>query len=293
MRITALAALTTTALICTAAPAPAASQVSAADRAAITRAIDAALTSGDIKQVCAAYTPTMFRRLYGSTKPCRTTGTRVTGGAPIQVAVYSVSVAGKNATAKVTVQGGDGGTGTFDLTKSTHWQVSLIHANYWRSAFAHVYGPHYKSQGAKLDPFDNKAYRACGLKALLNRSDKEFLTLFYGYRLGHNTAFGKAFSTCAKKAPGGKSPFRVLYETSLRKGMKKGGASSDFQSCVITKMRSAVPAATLINTMMDGTESAAWQKLNKELDTWGAACGRGGGSGKIRAPRGIVRPPVR
>jgi hypothetical protein len=291
MRVAATAVLTVTALTCTAAPGVAMAEVSAADRAAITKVIKVAVATTDPAKACTAYTPALYRAMFATKKPCSAAKRQQTPELAVSIAVYSIKVSGKKATAKITVQGGDNGTGTWELARSGKtWQVSLIRADYWRSAFSHAFGPKYKSPKPDVDPFVNDAYRACGLKELLNRSDKGVIGFVYEFRAARNSTIGKAFSACTKKAPGGKSPFRTLFEKGFKQGAAQAGAPPEFAACVLTKMRSSVSEAMLINTVEDGSKSAAWAKLNKQLQTWGRACGKAGAAGKIRAPQGIVRP---
>src|SRR4051812_5007951 len=146
MRVATTAVLTITALTTATAPALATTEVSAADRAAITKVINVAVATTDPAKACTAYTPAFYRAMFATKKSCSAAKHKNTPDAAISIAVYSIKVSGKKATAKITVQGGDNGTGTWELVRSGKtWQVSLIRADYWRSAFGHAFGPKYKS----------------------------------------------------------------------------------------------------------------------------------------------------
>jgi hypothetical protein len=289
MRVATTAVLTITALTCTAGPALATTEVSAADRAAITKAINTAERNADPATRCGALSASLIKSLYGTKSRCVIEEQEdAPSDLPKSVSISTLSVSGNKATVRITEHGGAGASGTWQLTRSgSTWQVSAMEADYFRSALRNVFGPKYKSAGATIDPLDNKAYRACGVAGLLNRSDKAFLALMKEIETSHYAVFGKVFSACTAKAPGRKSPFRTVFEYALREGAK--GAPAGLADCVVTKLRSTISEATLINEYMDSAGSAGNNKLIQAIHTAAGACNKSGGSGRLR-PKGIVRP---
>jgi hypothetical protein len=290
MRIAVTASLTTAALVCTSGSALAAPEVSAKDKAAIIKVINTADRNADSAKRCGALSSSLIKAMFGSKKQCLISQ-QGDSETPTSVKVSSISVSGNKAKAKLSERGGSESSGTWEFSRSGGtWHVSLMKADYFRSGLRVGFGPKYKSDGPETDPFDSKAYRACGLKALLERSDKKFLALIYESESSHNKVFGQVFSACSSKAPGGKSPFRKVFETVLKQEDDAQGIPADLTSCVITKLRSAVSEPTLINALMDGVGSTGYNKFGQTISTVSNACNKGGASGQVRAPKGIRAP---
>jgi hypothetical protein len=285
MRLATTAALTAAALVATSGAAVAAPDVSATDRAAITKVIKTLESTADSATICALLTSSLIKKEFGSRKQCEAQP----HGTATSFRVSGISVSGDSATAKITEHGDDAATGTWHFRRSSStWKLSLVEADYYRSGFRSSFGSKYKSAGATIDPLDNKKYRACGLAGLLDRSDKAFLALVYELGTSRNKTFGQVFSRCSSKAPGGKSPFRKVFEYELRAGAK--GAPAGVADCVVSKLRATISEPTLINEYMDSAGSLGNEKLYQAISTAGSACNKSGGSSGIHAPKNIVRP---
>jgi hypothetical protein len=158
MRLAVTTVLTITALTCTGGPALATADTSAADKAAITKVINAAERSTDPNKSCAVFTSTLIKKMYSSKQYCLNAHATYDPASdlPKSITVSSISVSG------------------------------------------------------------SKAYRLCGLKGLLDRSDKTFFAFEKEIATANNKVFGKTLYACTSKAPGGKSPFRKLFEADIR-----------------------------------------------------------------------------
>lgn len=190
-----------------AAPGVSSADKAALTKAALTKAVNLIENSKDAAKTCGAgYTPALLKAMYGSKKQCE--AFTDSAGPSSTVKLSSISVSGSSAKAKVAEKDKSQTiSGSWQFTRSGKaWQVSLIGADFLRAGYSLVLGPRYDS-GGSADPFNGKAYRACGLAKMLDRSDKAFLTLIYQFTSSRNVEMGKAFAPCTKKAPGGKSPF--------------------------------------------------------------------------------------
>jgi len=281
---------------CAVAGAGPAGAVSSSDGKAITATVRLIEQPEDPATSCAkGFTSAFRKKLFGTAAQCEVvlTQTLVAGG-PENVKVTGISVSGSSATAKVKEIGGQssGATGTWKLAKSGKtWKVSDIDVVFFRSSYSAALGPTYTSDGPASDPLDAKAYRACGLKKILDRTDKQFLVLVYQQNSSRNVEFGKAFAACTAKAPGGKSPFFKVLEASIRKLAKNSNFSAAEASCVVKKIRAAYTEPALINMMSDGGGTPSGDMYGERLQNAANSCSKGGKAG-LRAPKEGA-PPVR
>jgi hypothetical protein len=296
VRIAITAVLTAAALAATGGSALAAPDSSAADKAAITKVLKTVVT-GDAKKSCAGYTSALRKAMFGSEQQCELNQEVTTFAFTPKVAVSAISISGHKAKATVTERESNGNAiGTWNLTRSgTAWTVSLVAPDFWRSETSVAYGPKYSSGGTAIDPLDSKAYRACGLKGLLNRSDKKFLSFVYEMRSSRNAVIGKVFNACTSKAPGGKSPFRTTYEADIRQRFADSGPGADKAAdCMIGHLRTLISEVALINAQLDIAGTPGYDNiLGKKWADAAAACNKEMGYSKsIRAPHTKPGPPI-
>jgi len=106
--------------------------------------------------------------------------------------------------------------------------------------------------------------------------------------------FGKTLYACTAKAPGGKSPFRKLFEADIRQRFGTDTAGKQGADCMIGRLRTSISEPDLINAQMDGEGTPGYDHLVGTR--WAAAahaCNKILGYDKsIRAPHAEPRPPI-
>ncbi|HZE67338.1 MAG TPA: hypothetical protein VE081_11940 [Sporichthyaceae bacterium] len=232
-------------------------------------------------------TTTMISTTFGTVANCVATDDQ---DAPTTGAtVATVAVNGNKATAIVTDKGGssDGATGTWHFERTGKiWKLAEWGVDYMRSQVDANFGPKYKSSEAG-DPFAVAAYRLCIRDGMLAKDDATFRKLAVEMTTDHNSLAGPVFAACASKGPGGESPFRASFEKGLRDEFHAFGAPAEAADCVLAKLRTALPEATLINALLDGPGSKTMSKVSGSVTTATAACAKGstGSHPTIRPPK--------
>jgi hypothetical protein len=259
------------------------SPASAADAAAINKLVKTVDVTADyVHVVCErSFTSDYVTRAYGTMKACRhSRDANPPGSNPTSVSVLDITSDGDAASAHVTEHGGgaSGSTGTWYFRRSSGtWQVSDLGIDYVRSHFKLGFAQH-KNRGP-TDPFADPAYRTCFADKLLALPDDQFVAANSATQSGRSYV-GRIVAPCDARAPGGSSPFRIEFNTVLRRDLAKDQPA--VAGCVVNAMQTRISDADLTDALLDPPGSDAVSAL-EALD---AAAVRDCSGGVPPAPSG-------
>lgn len=266
------------------------SPLPSADNDAITNLVTEVEVIHDYKAQCKQlFTSAYIREAFGTLTDCQKWGFQTLSDYPTSANVTSILGSGNWATGVVTDHGGivDGATGpwTFERSAAGQWELADESAAYVRGAYADQLGPGYQAQGAE-DPFANATYRACVVSALGAKGDDQFKSMVLGLQTHHSNGFGDAINGCSAQAPGGVSPFRVVFETGMKKQAATDHMPTTLVNCIISGLRTAVSDADLVDAVLDGKGSTRMTNLDAQTTVVARNCATNSSSPapQLRAP---------
>lgn len=232
----------------------------------IAAVVERALTTTDPDVKCTdVVTKGFVKKVYGDLATCKEA--EVPDGddneKPTGSDTSRVKVRGEQATATVTVQGGDtdGASGTLELEREDGaWKVSALGADFLRSQL--------EKSLANSDadsPFADAKVRACVEKALGALDDEEFRTIAYsGIAERPTPRFVEIVTTCAQQGSpdpddngadnGEQSLLRRQFESGIREAAKKDGATDEEIDCVVKRLRSSISEDDIVSVVGRGKD---------------------------------------
>ena len=250
-------------------PASAGHKATPADEREIRALVVRLFKSNDVRLICErSLTPRLFRLIYADRAACRkAVADDEDDKPPKRVEVSEIQTRGGDASARVSLIGGDsgGGNGVLSLAKGDDgWRLDDLSTALLRSLTA---------AGLRNDNEVPAATGRCINGRLARMPDARFKRLSFGL-LGRKPRASarllELWSDCERGR--GVSSLRRPLERAITEQLRRAGAGQRVVTCVVRRLRSTLPDKLLIE-LSSANDRRSKARLNREVVAAAIACG--------------------
>ena len=246
-------------------------KASPAEREAVRKAVVRLFRTDDVEVICErSLTPRLFRLIFAGKDACRKAASEDEDDddPPDRVEVSDVEIRGGRATAVTKLLGGDsaGAEGPLVLLKGRDgWRADDFSTPFLRSSVSASLENERKIPAAVGRCLDAR------LRAMADAQFKRLALELIGERRQANIRLLDMLSACERKRGGATSVRRELEKT-VRRTLRKAGASRGATACTLRRLRITLPDRLLVRLATEkGRASRA--RITREVVAAAVACG--------------------